>query len=348
MKRIFATGRGLAAGLLAGALAASGAAAAAWDGSVVSGGAEGAGKAAARGALAQANDALQAGEADKALSLIQSLPGGGVDDAEAENLACRIEFTMEQWEPAIRACQQAIKLDPQNSYNHLWLGRALGEKADKSSFLNAFTLGKRVLEEFQRSTQLDPRNAEALSDLGEFYLEAPGLVGGGLEKAASVAEELDRVDPVRAAELRAGIAGESGDYGGAEADLKKALAISHHPARQWATLARFYAARGRWVELENAVGNCEAAEARDPHAAVALFDAAGVLIKVKRDPKMAIKLLEEYLASLDKTEEAPAFVAYVRLARLQQEQGDAANAQVAMSAAYGLAHEYRPVQDLRR
>ena len=341
-------GRSLAAVLLAGTLAAPGVAAAAVSGAMASGSGAGPSKAGEHAVLADANAALQSGEADKALSLIQSLPGGGIDNAEAENLTCRVQFTMGQWDPAIRACQRAIELDPRYSGNHLWMGRALGEKADKASFVNAFTLSKRVLAEFQLAAQLDPRNGEALSDLGEFYLEAPGLVGGGLQKAESVAEELDRVDPVRAAELRAGIARQRGDYGQAEDDLNKALAISRHPARQWATLARFYAARGRWSNMEDAVRNCAAAESRDPHAAVALYDAAGVLIKVKRDPEMAIKLLQDYLASPDKTEEAPAFVACVRLARLRQQQGDAANAQVAMSEAYELAHEYRPLQDLRR
>lgn len=300
------------------------------------------------GTLAQANAALQAGEADKTLDLIQSLPQGGSGDAEAENLLCRTEFTIGEWDAAIRACEQAIRLDPSSSAGHLWLGRALGEKASQTSFLTAFSLGKRVLVEFHKAADLDPRNGEALSDLGEFYLEAPALLGGGLDRADSVAQELDRVEPVRAAELRAGIASRRGDYAGAEADLKRALALSRHPARQWATMARFYAARGQWSDMDNAVHNCQAAVARDPGAAVALYDAAGVLTRARRDPELAVSLLERYLASPRKSEEAPAFVAYARLARLQNQLGDAVNAREAMAAAYGLAREYQPGQDLRR
>lgn len=299
-------------------------------------------------ALAPAYSALQSGEADRAMFLLQQLPDGGEKNAQARNLACRIEFTVAQWDAAVHDCQQAVHLDPQNSDYHMWLGRALGEKADKSSFLTAFQLGKRVLAEFQLAAQFDPRNGEALSDLGEFYVEAPSVVGGGLGKAESVAAELDRVEPVRAAELRAGIAGQRGDYGQAESLLKQALDVSPHPAHQWATLARFYAGRQRWAEMDNAIHNSATAAARDPRAAVALYDAAGVLIHVKRDPELAAKLLQEYLASPDKTEEAPAFIAYARLAGLQQKLGDTANAQIALAAASELAREYRPIQDLRR
>jgi predicted Zn-dependent protease len=300
------------------------------------------------GTLEQANMALQAGEADKALSLIASLPQAGADDPLAQNLTCRIQYTLGQWDAAVTACEQAARLEPGNSDNHLWLGRALGEKANQASFISAFSIGKRVLAEFQRAVQLDPRNAEALSDLGEFYIEAPSVVGGGLDKAESVAKELDRLQPERAWQLRAGIAKRNGDYTAAENYLKRAIAASRHPALQWATLARFYAARSQWNDMDEAIRNSMNTAAHDPHAAVALYDSAGVLIRVKRDPDLAIKLLQAYLASPHKTEEAPAFVAYTRLARLQQQVGDAANAQTAQTAAYELAREYRPAQDLRR
>ena len=62
---------------------------------------------------------------------------------------------------------------------HLWLGRTLGEVADRANFLSAYSLAKRARSEFEQAVQLDPRNAEALADLGEFYSSAPGVVGGG-------------------------------------------------------------------------------------------------------------------------------------------------------------------------
>ena len=49
-----------------------------------------------------------------------------------------------------------------------------------------------------------------------------------------------------------------------------------------------------------------AAAQRDPHAGVALFNGASVLIKANRNPALAIKLLEAYLAAPRATEEAPA------------------------------------------
>lgn len=298
--------------------------------------------------LVPVNSALQAGQADKALALISALPQQGQNNAQALNLACRVHYTLGQWDAAVRNCEQAVHLEPNSARNHLWLGRALGEKANKASFFSAFSLGKRVVQEFQHATQLDPGDAEALSDLGSFYVEAPSVVGGGMEKAQSVVVQLDRIEPARAYELRAQIDARNKDFSAEESDLKKAISVSHHPAHEWSTLARFYQERKRWDEMESAIHSCMTAAARDPHAGVALYDAAGVLFSARRDSALAVKLLEDYLAGSSKSEEAPAFVAYSRLAVLEQEMGDAAKAEQNQTTAAQMAREYQPAQDLRR
>jgi Tfp pilus assembly protein PilF len=301
----------------------------------------------ARNELAQVNSALQAGQADKALALLKSLPQPDADSAQAHNLRCRVLFTLEQWEGSAHECEQAVHLDPQNSDYHLWLGRALGEQADRASFLNAYNLAKRARAEFEQSVQLDPHNAAALADLGEFYSAAPSVVGGGTGKANSVASQLDKVDPARAHELRAAIAKENKDLATAEQELKQAIAVSHHPAFQWMRLASLYRKARRWDDMVQAVRSGLAAAEHDPHAAVALFNGASVLVKADREPALAEKMLNLYLSSPDATEEAPAFTAHVWLARLKAQQGDSAGARQERSAALALANEYKPAQELK-
>ena len=214
-------------------------------------------------------------------------------------------------------------------------------------FLTAYSLGKRVLSEFQLATQLNPHNAAALANLGEFYVDAPSVAGGGLGKAESVAEELDRATGASAG-TAGNIAEQRKDYGTAERALRQAVAVSSHPAYEWATLSRFYGGRARWADMDTAIQSCISAVERDPQAGVALYDAAGVLIRYQREPALAAKMLENYVNGLGKSEEAPAFVAYSRLARLKHQLGDTAGAEQDQAAALALAHEYTPEQDLRR
>ena len=74
------------------------------------------------------------------------------------------------------------------------------------------------------------------------------------------------------------------------------------------------------------------------------YDGAGVLIESNRDPALAAKMLEDYLASSSKSEEAPAFEAHLRLARLKKQLGDAAGAQHELACRAQMAHDYKPAQ----
>lgn len=297
--------------------------------------------------LSAVNAALQAGEADHALSLLSSLPGAEAQSAEAHNLRCRVLFTLQEWDQASSECAQAVQLDGQNSDYHMWLGRTLGERASRASFLSAYSLAKRTRQEFEQATQIDPHNAAALADLGEFYSSAPGVVGGGMDKAEGVVTELDRVDPARAAELRARIAEGNKDYATAEREFRAAIKASRQPAFQWMTLGSYLRRRRQWNEMEKAIENGYAAAQRDRHAAVALYNGATVLIRAGRNLNLAAKMLDAYLAGPLKTEEAPAFVAYVARARVAAQLGDKATAERDRNAALALAAEFKPAQNLK-
>jgi tetratricopeptide (TPR) repeat protein len=295
--------------------------------------------------LRQANDALQEGQADRALALLTPLPTRGAGAAEAQNLICRVRLSLKQWDSAAKACGVAVQMDGQSSDFHMWLGRSLGEQAGRATFVTAFMLGRRVLSEFQQAVQLDPRNAGALSDLGQFYRDAPAIIGGGLDKADAIAAQLEKVNPAKAYELRGNIAVTRKDYGTAERDYRQAIAVSPHPAEQWTRLASFYRDRKRWSDMDTAIRAGYAAAGHDKESGVGLYDGAGILFETNRDPALAVKMLEDYLANCPKSEEAPAFVAHVRLGLLMQRLGDAAGARQQFAASAAMASGYGPSQE---
>ena len=292
--------------------------------------------------FAQADAALQSGEADRALSLLRTMPGS----AEVHNLRCRVYFTLERWDEAASECDQAVRLDGGNAKGHLWLGRALGEKADNASFLAAFNLAKRARSEFEQAVSLNPGDGEALTDLGEFYTSAPGVVGGGVDKAQTLVSPLEKVDPARAHILLGRIAESRKDLGTAEREYRMAAATSEHPAFAWMMLGSFYRKHERWNDMEAAVESGYRAAQHDRKAGVALYNGASVLMRGKRNFQLAKKMLEEYLSEYPRTEEGPAFVAYTRLARIEAQLGDKNGAWQAKAEALKLAHDYKPALGL--
>jgi tetratricopeptide (TPR) repeat protein len=95
---------------------------------------------------------------------------------------------------AISEFRAAVKQAPNDSWAHLWLARALGRRAGKASALRAGFLVGEVRREFERAVELDPHNLEARSDLLDFYLQAPALFGGGVDKARVQAEAMAKLD----------------------------------------------------------------------------------------------------------------------------------------------------------
>lgn len=293
--------------------------------------------------LAQVHSDLESGRADAALSQLNSVPAS----AEEHNLRCRVFFSLEQWDAAEKECQQAVNLDKQNSDYHMWLGRTLGEKADRASFMSAFSMAKRTRAEFEEAVRLDPNNAPALADLGEFYYEAPGVVGGGAAKADEIAAQLDHVDQERAHELCGRTAEARKDYETAERELKQAISTSKHPAYRWMTLASFYLRRGRWTDMTAALHTGVKLAQQDRESSTALFNGGSILAKANRELSLSAQLFHQYLASPQKNEDAPAFVALTRLAQVDASLGDISSARRDKAAALELAHSYKPAVDLK-
>jgi len=294
--------------------------------------------------LSQANKDLQAGEADQAIALLAPLPTTGDGAAEAQNLLCRVRFTLQQWSQAAAECQQAVTLDGQNSDYHMWLGRVLGQQASHASFLSAYGIAKHSLSEMQAAVKLNPKNGPAMSDLGDYYAQAPGIAGGGTDKAQAIAVQLDKVDSARAQELRGDIAMAQKDYTTAENEYRQAATVASEPADYWTVLADFYRKRQQWSDLDAAIQNCVSAAAKDKNSSVGLYDGAGVLIAANRNPALAAQMLENYLSSSSLTEEAPAFIAHIRLSRLKQQLGDAVGAKTELAIAAQMAKEFNPAQ----
>jgi tetratricopeptide (TPR) repeat protein len=282
---------------------------------------------------------LNFGRADQALERLDTVLAQDTSDAEAYHLRCRVLYQEQRWDDAIASCQRAVQLDAGNSEYHLWLGRAYGEKADRVSFLQAYKLAHQVRSEFESAARLDPQNVDALSDLGEFDVDAPAIAGGGLTKAEAVVKQLEPLSPAAAHQLRARIAEQRKDYPLAETELRAAIAASPTPARGWTDLASFYRRRGRLDDMEAAVHTAAslARHTSDRNESVALVDGASLLARTNRQPDVAVELLRQYLASSAQSAEAPSFAVRAQLARLLLKQGDQQGADREIAMVHALA-----------
>jgi len=284
---------------------------------------------------------LATGSVDQAIADLHGRISAAPNDALAHNLLCRAYFSLGEWDRGIADCEKAVSLAPNNSQYHLWLGRIYGEKADRVGPFSAAGLAKRVVREFETAVHLNPNNVDARADLAEFYVEAPGIVGGGRDKAVAQASSLEALDPARAAWVKGRIAEKKKDYGTAEREYRNAIGASHGAASAWLNLGLFYQHRGRWDDMQETLSHVRKAPVDRPDA---LVDAAEILLRAQRNLPEAVELLRAYLNSDSKVEQAPAFKVHYLLGTAQEKLGDKQSAVAEYREALDLAKEFQPAR----
>jgi tetratricopeptide (TPR) repeat protein len=282
------------------------------------------------------SDMLAAGRVDDAITTLSTTLNSAPNDAVSYNLLCRAYFAVTNWDRAIAACEKAVSLEPDRSEYHLWLGRTYGEKADASNFFTAAGLAKKVRNEFERAVQLDPSNVAARTDLAEFYLEAPGIVGGGQDKARAQAETVAKLNPAKAHWIQGRIAEKNKDGATAEKEYRAAIEASHGGANAWLNLALFYRKAGRLDEMQEALKKAASAPMDQPEV---LVDAASTLLRANRDLPFATQLVRRYLSSTT-VEQAPPFKAHYLLGNILEKQGDKEGAVREYQTALTLAKDF--------
>jgi len=287
-----------------------------------------------------ANLLLQQGRVDEATASLRQVLATQPGDAQAHQLLCRSYYSLEMADNAIRECELAVSNDPSNSDNQMWLGRAYGFKAAHANPVAALSLAIKVRTAFERAVQLDPENIQAMSDLGEFYVEAPSLIGGGLDKAQALAARMQPQFPAQAHRLLALAAEKKKDNAAAESEFIKAVDAGRTPDA-YIDLGHFYQRHNQPDKMADAL---QAGIAADRRKGPALVDAASILTNAHSSPELAESLLRAYLASAAKTDDAPAFKVHVQLGELLAQQGDSAAAHREYETALALASNYAPAR----
>ena len=136
----------------------------------------------------------------------------------------RIALARDDGKEAARWFEQAVALDGQSSAAHMWLGRAYGTQAQKAGKLSQIGLAHKTRSEFERAVALDTNNLEARDGLISYFLQAPGFMGGSVEKAKEQAAEIQKRDAFRGTFANARIAEDQKDHAGAERAYRSAVA----------------------------------------------------------------------------------------------------------------------------
>lgn len=133
-------------------------------------------------------------EADKAASAKLAQ-----DPKNADALIAKAELIVNQDQEArmdegFKFGEQCVAAHPQNSECFEVMGSLYSMKALNSSMLSGLSNAGKAREALQKAVELNPKNFSARHTLLMFYLQAPGIAGGGMDKAQALQQDTAKVN----------------------------------------------------------------------------------------------------------------------------------------------------------
>lgn len=239
--------------------------------------------------IRKAQDLYQRTEYQQSLQILKAMRS---PDASAQFLMGRNYFMLGDFRHAADCFQKVLTADPKSSNYALWLGRSWGRRAETASVFTAPIAASKARQYLELAVKLDPRNKDASGDLLDYYLNAPGFLGGGLDKAEGLVREIGKQDPAEGYYAAAQVAERRKEYDAAEKQLRHALELAPRQVGRILDLARYLAKQGRVQESDAFFAQAEKVAPDNPRV---IYARAQTYVEEKRNLEQAKALLHKYL-----------------------------------------------------
>jgi len=262
--------------------------------------------------------AYEASDYAKAIQALEAAAAKDPQNGDVHLLLAKSFLELREHDAAIRSAERAVSLDPQNSIYHEWLGRAYGDKADHASWFSAISLAKKTRKEFETAVQLDGKNFSARQALIEFDCSAPGIAGGGDDKAAKEIEKIASLDQAEGHYARGNCRRQKKDFAETDAEFTKALESSPKSVDLVYDIGDYAMKRDQADRLLAVVQAGEKLDPKDPRGSFYL--AAAQILRGEKITE-AEKTIYGYLAKAPKRSGYPSpAMAHYWLGRLAESQ----------------------------
>jgi tetratricopeptide (TPR) repeat protein len=242
--------------------------------------------------LEPARHAYEISDYPKAVQLLQEAASKDPKNPEIFLLLTKSYNELQQHDQAIASAEKAVSLDPQNSIYHEWLGRAYGEKAEHAGPFSGMSLARKTRKEFETAVHLDDKNYSARQALIEYDCSAPGIVGGGEEKAVPQIARLAELDASEGHYAAGNCRRQKKDFATADAEFTKSLASQPKSANLIYDIGDYAMKHGQPDRLVAVADQGEKVAPKDPRAK---FYRAVALILKNDNGSQPETLLREYL-----------------------------------------------------
>jgi tetratricopeptide (TPR) repeat protein len=273
--------------------------------------------------------------------LLLATPLRALDGADTLIAEGRAAMQAGDSDKAVDLLERAVAKAPNRAEAHFHLGEAYGQAAQKASVFSQMSLAIKCRDEFLAALKYDPNHIDARLGLIEWYLQVPGFAGGSEEKAVELAAEVRKRDPFHGHLAYAAVYRRQ-----KKPDLQRAE-YEALPKEQPSSPKAHYYYGSYLISASNYPGAGAAFDAAlklDPNYMPAWFQVGHLAALTGQNLARGEEALKRYLSFKPASDEPPVYRAHFWLGGIYEKQGKLAEAKAAYAASLKLNAAQKDVQ----
>lgn len=289
--------------------------------------------------MQKARTLYESGKPAEAEKLLKAIDDDSKEYAEAQYYLGRIAYDKKEYSDASGYFEEATEANEKNPDYFEWLGNTYGMIAKDANVVRQGFLAPKMKAAWEKAVALDPKNIDARLSLIEFYMQAPGFMGGSVEKAVETARQIIRLDAARGHQALGNVYDR--DKKTAEAE-KEYIAMVAADAKYQPVLVNFYLIK---AEYDKAFKLVDAELQKHPDDMPLLYQYAKLCALSGKNLDRGEQYLKKYFTYTPKQNEPSHAGAYMRLGMIYEKRGNKAEAKKNYQAALQLDKKLKEAED---
>ncbi|MCE2958353.1 MAG: tetratricopeptide repeat protein [Flammeovirgaceae bacterium] len=128
--------------------------------------------------IEKAKTYYEARKYDEAEKLLKGIPEKSTEYGVAQYYLGRVSFDKKEYDDAAEYFEEATEADPKQADYFNWLGNTYGTIAQSANMFKQGILAPKMKKAWEKAIELDAKNLSARTSLIQYYLQAPGFMGG--------------------------------------------------------------------------------------------------------------------------------------------------------------------------
>jgi tetratricopeptide (TPR) repeat protein len=237
------------------------------------------------------------------------------DFAAAQYYLGRVAFDETNYDEAEEFFETAIDTNDKVADYHTWYGNTLGTIAADANLFKQASLGPKMKSAWEKAVALDPKTVDARESLIQYYLQAPAIAGGSVDKAIEMANEIKKIKPAEGHRQLGNIYYREKKYAEAE---KEFIAMTKIDATLTPGLANFYVLQKQY---EKAFTLFEETLKQNPNDMTATYQIGKLSAVSGQQLDRGETCLRKYLTYTPQKNEPSHAGANMRLAQIMEKRG---------------------------